>query len=86
MSVDDKDFDYVARWPDMPGFGAACVDWPELRKETAKTIAGWIKRGAIIERVHRDEASKGLREYVEEKRRREDAAKQPQLFSLSTSP
>jgi len=76
----DDDFDYVARWPDMPGFGAVCIDSPEWRKETAKTIAGWIKRGAIVERVHHDAATKGLLEYSAEKRRREAATKQDVLF------
>ncbi len=30
---------------------AACVDTPEHTKDTAKTIAGWIKGGFTVERV-----------------------------------
>ena len=43
---------YVAEDPNQ--FGAVfvfCVDSPEYAKATAKNVAEWIKRGAIIRRV-----------------------------------
>jgi hypothetical protein len=71
----DGDFDYAARFPGMPGYGAICVDDPDpkWRKEVAKSISDWIKRGATVERVHRDVAAAGMREYMEEQARRKSA-------------
>jgi hypothetical protein len=43
---------YVAEDPQQPGAAfASCVDRPEFAKATAKDVADWIKRGAIIRRV-----------------------------------
>lgn len=69
------DFDYVAKFPDMPGYGAACIDDddPKWRKEIARTIADWIRRGATVERVTRHEACEGLLKFHEEAIKREKA-------------
>lgn len=43
---------YVAEDPKQPGTAfASCVDKPEFAKSTAKDVAAWIKRGAIVRRV-----------------------------------
>lgn len=43
---------YVAEDPKQPGCAfAACVDRPEWVELTAKSVAGWKRRGAIIKRV-----------------------------------
>lgn len=43
---------YVAEDPQQPGAAfASCVDEPQFAKSTAKDVAAWIKRGAIIRRV-----------------------------------
>lgn len=48
---------YVAADPDQPGAAwAVSVDKPEYAKDTAKTIAGWVRKGAIVMRVDRDTA------------------------------
>ena len=59
---------YAARFPRMPGFGAICVDNPEYAKATAKDIAGWIRRGASVERVSIEDARTGMKEYLDAKR------------------
>ena len=33
---------------------AACVDAPETKKSTAKTVADWVKRNYIVERWDTD--------------------------------
>jgi hypothetical protein len=38
------------------GINFACVDKPDLAKETAKDIAGLIREGRAVERVSLDEA------------------------------
>jgi hypothetical protein len=48
----DEGFCYVAGDPTQPGSAwAATVDLPEYAKDTAKCVAQWIKKGAVIERV-----------------------------------
>ena len=43
---------YVAADPKQPGAAwAICVDRPEFAKDTAKTIAGWVREGANVQRV-----------------------------------
>lgn len=76
------EYDYVARFPGIPGYGAACVDDPDpkWRKELSRTISGWIKRGATVERVHRSVAADGLKEYLDERKRRAEAGKQGALL------
>jgi hypothetical protein len=39
---------------------AACVDEPAAAKQTARTVADWIKRGLTVERVTVAEARKRL--------------------------
>jgi hypothetical protein len=39
---------------------AACVDDPEFSADTAQTVAEWIKRGMIVERVTVGEARERL--------------------------
>lgn len=62
---------YAARFPGKPGYGAVSMDLPEHRKETAKTIADWIKCGATIERVTLSAAREGMGEYLLHKKRAE---------------
>jgi len=43
---------YVAEDPNQPGTAfASCIDEPQFAESTAKDVAGWIKRGAVIRRV-----------------------------------
>ena len=43
---------YVAADPLQPGAAWACtVDEPKYAKDTAKALADWVKRGAIVQRV-----------------------------------
>lgn len=56
---------YAARFPGKPGFGAVCVDDPDHPKDTAKDIAGWIRRGATVERVTVEAARAGMVEYLD---------------------
>lgn len=52
---------YVAADPSQPGAAWACVvDVPEDRSRNASTIAGWIRRGARVERVTVEAARKML--------------------------
>jgi hypothetical protein len=64
----DEEMAYAARFPGMPGFGAVCVDKPEYAKATAKDIAGWIRRGASVERVSVEAARMGMTEYLDARR------------------
>ena len=72
--------DYVARFPGMPGYGAWCADDPKYKKDTAKTVADWIKRGATIERVTIDAAKAGMLEYLEAKEKKEKHGEQAALL------
>ncbi len=50
-----SDMVYVAADPLQPGAAyAICVDRPEYARETAKTIAQWVRRGANVMRVDHD--------------------------------
>lgn len=59
---------YVAVNHGMPGFCALVVDSPEDVRDTAKTIAGWVRDGLTVERVTLDRGREGLTEYVAAKR------------------
>jgi hypothetical protein len=72
--------DYVARFPGMPGYGAWCADDPKYKKDTAKTVADWIKRGATIERVTIEAAKAGMLEYLEAKEMKEKHGEQAALL------
>ena len=54
---------YAARFPGFAGYGAIVVD-DEHKKDTAKTVSGWLRKGATVERVTRDQAVAGMREYL----------------------
>ena len=54
--MNDNPMVYVAADPDQPGAAyAITVDMPQYAKDTAKTIAKWVKGGAHILRVTKDE-------------------------------
>lgn len=72
------DMAYAARFPGKPGFGAVCVDKPEYAKETAKSIAGWVRSGATVERVSIQTARDGMAEYCTARM----GAKDPQQATL----
>ena len=58
------DMCYVASDPNQPGAAwAATVDKPEFAKDTAKTISGWVKDGAIVLRVDVPAAREMLRKW-----------------------
>lgn len=78
----DERLDYVARFPGMPGCGAWCADDPKYKKDTAKTIAGWIRRGATIERVTIDIAKAGMLEYLQAKEANEAKEKHSEQAAL----
>lgn len=56
---------YAARKAGEEGFYAVLVDDPKWAKDTAKTIAGWIKDGAEIARVSLEEARAGIATWME---------------------
>lgn len=59
---------YAARFPGTAGYGAIVVD-DEHKKDTAKSVAAWMRKGATIERVTRDQAVAGMTEYLKAKGR-----------------
>ena len=64
---------YVAADPQQPGAAwAACVDDPKYAKDTADTIADWIRRGGIVQRVDRDTASDMLSKWVRAEKKAQD--------------
>mgnify|MGYP006935480711 CR=1 FL=1 len=75
-----EELDYVARFPGMPGYGAWCVDSPTHKKDTAKTIADWIRRGATVERVTTEAARAGMLEYMEAKNQKQVKTNQGDLL------
>ena len=53
---------YVAEDPQQPGAAfASCIDEPQFAKSTAKDIAAWIRRGAIIHRCNGETMQKMIR-------------------------
>lgn len=56
--------DYAAKYPGRAGYFATCVDEPGEEAETARILADWILRGAIVERVSRAKACAGMRLFV----------------------
>lgn len=56
---------FVASFPEYPDEAfAACVDEPQYKKDTAKTVSDWIKRGAIVRRVSAAEGKAMMDRYV----------------------
>jgi hypothetical protein len=67
---------YVAADPKQPGAAwAICIDKPEWAKDTAKSIAGWIKEGAQVQRVDLETGKAMLMKWV-----RPSKAKQEELL------
>lgn len=65
MDQDEKTMLYVAADPKQPGAAwAATVDEPKYAKDTADTLADWVMRGAIVQRVDRVTAMEMLRKWV----------------------
>ena len=59
---------YVAADPLQPGAAwAICVDKPKFAKDTAKTVAGYIKEGATALRVTREVGLEMLGKWVRPK-------------------
>ena len=60
---------YVAADPKQPGAAwAACVDKPEYKKQTAKSIAEWVKNGATVMHVTSDVGQNMLSLWVRPKK------------------
>lgn len=56
---------YVAADPTQPGAAwAACVDDPRWAKDTAKDIAGWVRKGATVMRVTQEVAREMMMKWV----------------------
>lgn len=65
IAIMDQAMVYVAADPSQPGAAwAVCVDKPEWSKDTAKSIAKWIRDGANVLRVPKDEGVEMLRKWV----------------------
>ena len=73
---------YVAADPEQPGAAwACCVDEPQYAKDTAKTIAQWVRKGANIIRVDMDTARAMMMKWERpQKTRKEEADSQAQLI------
>ena len=77
----DHAYCYVAADPSQPGAAWACVvDVPEDRSRNASTIAGWIRRGARVERVTVEVAREMLSRWVRPAERR-PPQRQESLFA-----
>ena len=68
----DETMCYAARFPGTIGFGAIVVD-DEHKKDTAKSVAAWLRKGATIERVTVEQAKAGMMEYVKARREKKNA-------------
>lgn len=69
----NEDMVYVAKEPGMPGFAAICVDRPEWKDATAKTIAEWVRDGYAVERVTLETGRDGMTIFLQARRLREHA-------------
>ena len=57
---------YVAADPTQPGTAwAVCVDIPGSEKDTAKTVAGYMRKGANVIRVDLDTAKAMLARWAQ---------------------
>ena len=65
MNKEDGLMVYVAKFPNTKGYGAIAVDRPEYKKDIAKDISDWIKRGATVLHVSLEEGQNGFCEYEE---------------------
>ena len=64
--MSDETMCYAARFPGTVGYGAIVVD-DEHKKDTAKSVASWMRKGATIERVTIEQARAGIGEYLKAK-------------------
>ena len=65
MNNDKPRMCYVAAEPKQPGAAwALFVDKPEHAKDIAKEIAGWIRKGANVQRVSCEEGKAMLMKWV----------------------
>lgn len=55
---------YGARQKGEPGFVAVVADLPGQQRETAKTVAEWIRDGLEVERVTAKAAGDGFVEHM----------------------
>lgn len=63
--MEDGTMVYVAADPTQPGAAwAACVDDPRWAKDTAKDIAGWVRKGATVMRVTPEVAREMMMKWV----------------------
>ena len=70
---------YVAVDPSQPDAAwALCVDKPENARHTAKDLARWARKGAVVMRVDVDTAREMLRKWVKV-RKAGDAAQETLL-------
>ena len=75
----EEDWCYVAADPKQPGAAwAICMDKPEWAKETAKTVACYIKQGARVLRVDRITGLDMLNKWVRPTKTKKAA--QPELI------
>ena len=71
---------YVAADPAQPGAAwAACTDDPRWAKDTAKDIARWVRKGAIVMRVTPEVAREMMMKWVRPEKKPK-AAKQAALL------
>lgn len=69
--MNDEGMCYVAVDPSQPGAAwAATADEPQYAKDTAKTIADWVRRGANVMRVPTDTAREMLSKWVRPEKKR----------------
>lgn len=57
---------YVATNANTPDAAwASCIDLPKYRHETAKTIAQWVRNGAVVKRVDGDTMEAMIRRHLD---------------------
>lgn len=80
MAEDQECYDYVA-WRD--GFVVAvCVDDPKWKKDTARSIAEWVRKGCTIERMTHSQ----FNEIPREKLFKRKPKAEPQLVLFTPTP
>lgn len=70
--LDEQEMTYCYVAVNEHGTFAATVDTPQFAKETAKTIAGWVRKGATVERIPVEEARVRLAAYERPAKRQRD--------------
>lgn len=64
-TTDNTRMVYIARHKFIPGAYAICSAANDFAEEAAKIISGWLREGATIERVTREQAIAEFQTYVE---------------------